>query len=251
MNHRDIIYDVLHNLKQTPDQKTLSVVKRDLWYLTGKIFRSGRGIKATLEKAITTAKSELLMPENFFVAEEVQFFATSGNQYYDEEISHEKFIKWNPSTDVAIESFNELVKSADAPQEILTTDEDAELDGRIGYLFTDEIDIQKLVWKPAINGTVKILYCVTPFEDIDFDATPHMHFSFYDMLVNGCTARELKRRISLAKTEVELIAIRAAHSEYKKDFEDDLSEYAGVVEKKSATPIMQGFNFLNDGDMLI
>lgn len=251
MNHRDIVLDVLNNLGQSPNAKALSSIKRDLWYLTNRIFRQSKGIKDTLTKTITTSMTELLMPDNFFVAEEVQFFTPSNNKFYSQEVAYEKFMKWNPSTETTIESFNELVKSADAPQEILTSPEDIELDGKVGYVFQDEIDMSKLLWKPAINGTLKIYHCVTPFEDIDLDATPHMHFSFYDMLINGCTARGLLRLIKNAKNEVELVGLQASHKQYREDFRDDLSEYAGYVEKRSSTPVMQGFDFLNDGDMAI
>ena len=90
--------DKLNNVEQ-------SLMKRDIYNVTLLITRKTESTKLTYEKTITPDKLELLMPEDFYVANDIVFYGTDNLQYDAVEIDYEEFNRWQPNVELITSSF--------------------------------------------------------------------------------------------------------------------------------------------------
>lgn len=209
-----------------------------------KIMRKSNPIKRTITETITDTKSVLYLPEDFFTAFEVIFYSENNNKYNSKEIEIEQYNRWTPNPEFLQSNFEETMLNQN-PSESFWTEDNVELDGYIGYYFSDEEDVSRLIWKPGVNGSIKIIYsAITDEQPEDIDSVPDMHFSFREMLILGATIQGLLRKSS--KTEIEynekLLSIRM----YQDEFKQMLKEYAGYINRRTDTARIDAFDFLND-----
>lgn len=244
-DYNDIIRSVALNLGiDSPNNKQRSIIKRDIYNTLVKTMRKANPIKRVLTKDITSSKSELFLPEDFFTAFEVIFSSENGNRYSSVEVEMERYERWNPNPETLQTNFEEAMLASN-PIESFWTEENLELDGYIGYYFQDIEDGSRLIWKPSINGSVKIVYsAITDEQPEEVDIEPDMHYAYREILVLGPTVQGLLRKPS--KTEIEynekLLQVRM----YQDDYKQAVKEYAGYVNRRTNTLRINPFDFLND-----
>src|SRR5690606_38030087 len=140
MDYRRLITQIGVNLgMDSVSGKNLSIMKQDIYNVLLVVNRKSTPTKLRYERTITSGMESLLMPPDFFVALDVQFFGTDNLLYDSVEIDEEEYIKWSPNIELSTSSFNELVVSA-TPQKYLHTPENNKYDGKIGYMFQDSLD---------------------------------------------------------------------------------------------------------------
>lgn len=245
IDYNDIVRSVSVNLGvDSPNNKQVSIIKRDIYMTLLKVMRKSTPVKREHEEDINTHMQELYLPEDFFTAYEVIFNSESGNRYLSREVEMEKYHRWNPNPETLNSNFEDYALASN-PTEYFWTTENVDLDGRIGYYFTDEEDISKLIWKPAINGSVKVLYsAITEQQFEDVDSTPDLHYSFRELLIIGSTIQGLLRKPS--KTEIEMNEKVLSIRMYKDEFNEMLKEFAGYINRRTNSPIVSPFDFMND-----
>lgn len=251
MNYNEIIDRVANNLgKSTKSSVFLSIAKKDIYDAITKFYRKTEPIKDTSEDAITVDAQELSLSSDFFMPLEVIFNDGEGLRYPSKELEYEEYLRWNPNTEVETTSFTELVTSA-TPQASIYTQENADFDGLVGYVFSDT-NPQKLLWKPAINGTVYIYYSTYPTIDLsDLTASPDIYRVFHNLIVDEVTIRQLVRRLGEPKSDVELYGINSQLKHYRQERDEALNDLSGFVNVNAETPSIVPFNFLNAAEMYI
>lgn len=271
MTYKDILTRVANNLSlPSITSAFLSIGKKDIFDTLTVLTQQHEHVTGEKTITITTDSEEISlsteMPD-FYSPLELAFFDADGNQYYTKEVLPETFIKWNPNVEVSVVSFSELVTDA-TPETMLWTPENELLDGYIGYTFTDDYP-QKLKWKPAIAGTIKIIYVRYPImQQVGYGynygfnyattdlmtALPNLHPAFHLMIVESVTLKMLYRKLlEKGLTEINLLGIRELINMHQKEFNSQ-SERFGAFVKKTATfeaKSVEFFDFLNDRGMLL
>lgn len=249
MKHKEIIDIVLHNLGyENPSAKERLAVKNDVYNVITILLRKSEGIKKFIEQEITTNDSQLILPEDLFEVKELVFISANGNTVQSKEIEYEKFMKWNTNLIPTSQSFSEIVTET-TPVELFDTVENEELDGYIGYTLFDDDVIPKLLWKPSIDGTIKIYCTMIPFTD-DIEADIEIHKAFRNAIESGATVKGLVRKMVLADSDVKIFALNAAMKEYKSQYTDSASDFMGYVNRRITSGILEQFDFLNDRSMI-
>lgn len=245
LEYNDMIRLVSMNLGvESPNNKQMSIIKRDMYMSLLKIMRKASPVKRTHTANITDTKQELYLPEDFFTAYEVIFKTSNGSRYYSTEVEMEQFKRWTPNV-LSTESNFETAMLNESPAQSFWTKENIDLDGKVAYYFTDEEDVSRLVWKSAITGTVEVIYsAILDEQPEDVFETPELHYAFRELLILGPTIQGLLRKPSKSKIEMneKIIAIRMYTDEYKQM----LKEFAGYVNRTTSTPRIEPFDFLND-----
>lgn len=245
IDYNDIVRSVALNIGiESPNNKHISIIKRDIYMSLLKIMRKGSPIKRVITEDITSSKSLFMLPEDFFTAFEVIFYSENGNKYESKEIEIEQFERWNPNPEISQSNFEEVALNQN-PSENFWNEDNVELDGYIGYYFTDEEDVSRLVWKPGINGSVKIIYSsITDEQPESIESAPDLHYSFRELLILGPTIQGLLRKPSKGEIEYneKLLSIRM----YQDEFKQMLKEFVGYINRRTETPRIDSFDFLND-----
>lgn len=231
---------------------TKAMIANDIYDIVLKIFRKAEPLKAEAEQTITSTDDYYELPTDFYSPLQVLFLDADGNRYYSREITYDEYLRWTPNVDLTIESFDELV--TDATPEVMTyTTENFDNDGYVGFSFPDILysGKRRIVWKPGIDGTLKIYYLRLPTEIAAITDSPEINVAFWDLIVHGVVMRALRRKFKTAKNEVELWGLQKEYGEHKTEFEKGIAEFAGFVNKTSETYRVEPFDFLNDYTMLI
>lgn len=251
MTYNDIINRVADNVGiENQSARFRTIAKQDIYDALLKVYRKTEPIKAEKVTTITTAAQEITVETDFFIPLEVVFKDSDGLTFASKELTLEEFLRWNPDVEVETESFNELITSA-TPQSLSYTQENYDLDGLVGFVFADESSI-KLKWKPAIAGTVTVLYATFPTSLVTvLTDSPSIHKAYHDLLVSEVTLKHLVRRLSGANNEIQLAGINSQISFFRKERDETLSNFNGFVNRTVSTPLMEPFDFLNSPDMLI
>ena len=257
MTYNEMVRRIGHNLGFVSlNSAFISIAKKDIFDVVTMIMRKAEIPKILFSDVIdddeddaTNPTSSITLPTDFYIPVEVMFFASSGNRFPEIEMTRETYERWNPNVNLTTESFASIVTSA-TPQELIWTTENFDFDGYIGYLFTDT-QPQTLIWKPAVNGTVKIYYAVFPLTMFtDLTTTPEIHQAFHSTIVDAVTLKMLVRRLTdKTLTEIQFVGIRSSIKEYKESFKESLADFTGYSKKTAETPIMEAFAFLNDPAM--
>lgn len=271
MTYKDILVRVANNLAlPSMTSAFLSVAKKDIYDVLCVLTQEHEFVTEEKTIAITSAITSIeimtYIPD-FFSPLELIFLDSDGNRLFVKEVLPETLLKWNPNIELATESFNELVTDA-TPQTILYSSENEQLDGYVGYTFTDDF-IAQLKWKPAVNGSIKIIYVKHPIlSDLGYGFnygfnygsndllgfTPPLNPAFHTMIVESITIKNLYRML-LDKTisETQIVSIRSIISEHQAQLKKQ-SEAFGAFIKKTATfeaKEIEFFDFLNDRTMLL
>lgn len=254
MNYKGIMERVSTNVHGNGviTERQKSVIKTDIFDVIVKLLRKTEGVKDSLIRNITSNKTELLMPEHFFSAFEILFKGSDGNKLYTKEVSYEKLMNWNPNITADVQSFSALVTDA-SPQGMLYSQEGEDLDGYLCYHLFDERDMPKLVWKPAITGTVEVFYSVVPDDEIrNLESTPDIHYAFNECIVMGASCKGIVRKMGdIQNGEVGLVGLQVQLKEYKSEYTSAYADYKAFTEKVVTTSIVEPFDFLNDRGMLL
>jgi hypothetical protein len=270
MTYKDILTRVANNLRlPSITSAFLSVAKRDIYDVLCVLIQEHEFITTEINIPITTAITsvDLSTYADFFSPLELVFLDSDGNRLYTKEILPETYLKWNPTTEYSVESFNELITDA-TPSTILYSAENEQLDGYVGYTFTDDF-VGQLKWKPAINGSIQMVYVRAPIlQDIGYGFnygfnygssdllgfTPPLNPAFHTMIVESLTVKSLYRMLLDENlTEVRLIALRSLIKEHQSEFKKQSDTFAAFI-KKTATfeaKSVEFFDFLNDRSMLL
>lgn len=251
MTYADIQDRVLSNVGRTKDGTFVETVKKDIFDVITKIYRKTEPIKKenTTEITITTTSQETTVPDDFFVPNEVLFFDADGLRFPSKELQYEEYMRWNPEVDAVTTSFNELITPA-VPAGILYTQENADLDGIVGFTFSDTKP-QKLLWKPAVGGTIKLYYSAIAPEIADQADSPEISVMFHDLTVIGVTIRQLIRKLKDTSDQIKLIGLQTEIRHYKEEWNETLSNFYGFTNRNTSTPKIEPFDFLNDSSMLL
>lgn len=243
-NYRNIIRSVAVNIGiNSPNSMEVSIIKKDIYDVSMKVFRHSKPIKENLSEDITTNAQELMLPENFFSADEVAFKDQNGQRYYTKELLEEEYLRWDPGYNVNETNFETVAINGEA-QTIFNTVENLEFDGYVGYYFSDSESMSILKWKPAINGTVYMLYSVVPEDDIvNMDSEPKMHRAFRELLVLGASIKGLLRKD--VKTDIELANKTLKLRMWQDEFKQSSAEIAGYVNRTTSTPLVKPMDFMN------
>lgn len=271
MTYKDILVRVANNLGlPSLTSAFLSVAKKDIYDVLCALIQEHEF--ATTEKTITITTSVTSvdlyssMPD-FFSPLELVFLDSDNNRLYTKEILPETFLKWNPNVDLTVESFNELVTDA-TPSAILFSAENEQLDGYVGYTFTDDV-APLLKWKPAIDGSIQMIYVRAPLltaEGYGFNygfnygssdllgLIPPMNPAFHTLIVEGVTLKFLYRRLlDKQLTDIQLNGINTSIRLHQKEYQKQSDNYGAFI-KKTATfeaKEIEFFDFLNDRSMLL
>ncbi|MHB9147705.1 MAG: hypothetical protein ACYC2U_04725 [Candidatus Amoebophilus sp.] len=199
---------------------------------------------------LTVDCQNITLPSDFFLPLEVVFSNSESQRFPVRELQYEEYLRWNPNIVVETSSFTDLVTNA-VPVPMAMTEENAMLDGLIGYVFSDTNPI-RLKWKPAIDGVVQIFYAVYPTSAIsDLTASPDIHTIYQDLIVLGVTIQQLTRRLTSPKDQIELFGLQTAIKRFGEDYQETLKNFGGYVNTNTSAPIIQPFDFMNDYDMFI
>lgn len=261
MDYRTIIQQISLNLGvDNPSTREIDVVKRDVYAVLMFLMRKSAPIQKTHNVAsLTTSDESTFLPSDFYLADQVIIYASSGNRYFSKELEHEEYLRWQPNPELTVESFNELVTDA-TPQEIFYTKENFDYDGYVGWTIPDEmVDnsgtlVYQMIWKPTFTGSMDVLYKSIDgigLSDVALTITPEIRRAFHDTLVSGGTTKALQRKIMHAKSEIELASMQLSYRLYKDDYDNGVAELAGVTNASSETPRIEPFEYLNDWDMMI
>lgn len=251
MTYADIQDRVLSNIGREKNATFLETVKKDIFDVIIKIYRKTEPIKKenTTTITITTASQEVTVPSDFFVPNEVLFFDADGLRFPAKELQYEEYMRWNPEVDAVTTSFNELITPA-TPAGILYTQENADLDGIVGFTFSDT-NPQKLLWKPAVGGTVKLYYSALAPEFTDQTESPEISIAFHELIVLGVTIRQLIRKLKEISDQIRLIGLQTEIRHYKEEWAETLSNFYGYTNRNTSSPRIEAFDFLNDSSMLL
>lgn len=253
MTYQELIRRTAANLSITSISSAfIATAKRDMYDVVNSITRKIQFLKEVKESTITDASGDLTLETDFFFPVEVVFLNESGHQFISVEIQRESYEKWIPNVSLITTSFVELVTSA-TPDVYIWTRENEDFDGKIGYLFTDTSP-RVLKWKPLVDGSVKVIYAKYDENAITtLSSSPEMHKTFHELIVLGLTLKLLYRMLLSVESEVKLIAIDKSIRLYQKEFKDMIGDFTAFAEKKSTFEVqrMEGFEFLNDRNMLL
>lgn len=254
-NYTEIINRIADNLGRDNQSAIFSsIVKNDIVDSLSKIYRKTEPIKAVAEYNLAIESEEgyyseeISMPDDFFVPLEVVFISSDGRRYPTKEIEEEEFLRWKPTVLSTTSSFSEIVTST-TPIPMMGTKENFDLDGIIGYTFSDTIP-QKLLWKPPVEGKVQIFYS-SFVDEFGIADDLHIHKLFISLIVLDVTIKFLVRQLSKATTEIQLFGLRSQINEYKTEYTETLSNFAGYVNRNVSTPLIEPFDFQNDINMTI
>lgn len=270
MTYKDILTRVANNLAlPSITSAFLSIAKKDIFDVLCVLIQEHEFITTEINIPITTSITsiDLSTYADFFSPLELVFLDSDGNRLYTKEVLPETFLKWNPSAEYSTESFNELVTDA-MPTTILYSAENEQLDGYVGYTFTDDF-VAQLRWKPAINGSIQMIYVRMPIlSDVGYGFnygfnygsndllgfTPPLNPAFHTIIVESITVKMLYRMLLDEKlTEIRLIAIRSLIKEHQAQLKSQSDTFAAFV-KKTATfeaKEIEFFDFLFDRNMLL
>jgi len=195
-------------------------------------------------------KNQLIFfPNGFYAPVEVIFYASSGNRYMQEEMTLEDFMKWRPDVTSNTGSFNTLVTNA-TPTELYWTRENEDYDGVVGYTF-DFNNPRRLLWKPSVNGFLKIYYISEAVDDITtLSNSPAIIPVFHEVVVDGVTLKNLVRMLKNASQD-KVAGLQSAVSIYRKSYQEGIADLSGIMQKTASTTRMEAFDFLNDRSMLL
>lgn len=203
----------------------------------------------TNSSEITPSVQEITLPDDFFVPLEVLFYNSDGLRYPSKELQYEEYMRWNPDIEAESESFGQFdVTSTPAP--FLYTRENFDFDGLVGYTFSDS-NPQKLLWKPAIGGSLKIYYSNYSTSAISLTSSPDFHAIFHELIVVEVTIRQLIRKLSTLSDTVQSFGLQAEIKHYKDERTELLSNLSGYVNRNVETPTIAPFDFMNDPNMII
>lgn len=253
MNYAQIMSRIYDNVGRKDNNRPTGLtdtMRNDIFDSLNKIYRRTEPIKEENSGIIITSESqELEMPSGFFLPIEVIFNSTDSQRYPSKELEYEEFMRWNPETEFITTSFTELVTTA-TPQASIITQENLDYDGLVGYTFTDTKP-QKLVWKPAINGTISIYHSVHPILPIELDEAPDIHDVFHELIVLEVTIKNLTRKLDMVESEIQLYGLNQKIKHYKEERMEMLNNLSGFVNKNAETPRIIPFDFLSDYSMLV
>lgn len=243
-NYNNIVRKVAVNLNiDSPDSKQVSIIKNDIFDILVNAYAKAEPIKKVIEKTITQNTSKISLPETFFRCDEVVFRDSNGHTLNSKEITQEKYLRWTPMTFDVESSFTAEALNG-VPESFSITKENEELDGSIGYYFSDENDMSALYFKPAVNGKVVIMYSVFPEDSInELQDIPRIHKSFISLLVAGATIKSLLR--VKPTNEIDLADKNTRLRMYQSEYKESLSDFAGYINRTTSTPIVEPFNFMN------
>ena len=261
MTYEQLIRRIADNTGASPTNGMFrATARRDIYDVLQLTIRKSEFPKKLYEVTIADADDgsenpvpfeETELPSDFYLPIEVIFFASSGNRFAEIEMTRETYERWLPNVELSTESFNELVTDA-TPEEIIWTQENFDYDGYVGYLFTETVP-RKIIWKPPVNGTLKIYYTndFTQFTSSQYANAPDIHRIFSELVVDSVTTKMLVRKFRTVKDEVGLVALKSELAEYKEKVKDGMKDFVGYTQKKAETPRVEPFNFLNDPSMLL
>ena len=251
MTYNAIIDRVLTNIGREKSATFLETVKKDIFDIITKIYRKTEPIRQenSTTITITTASQEVAVPSDFFVPLEVLFYDSDGLHFPCKELEYEEYLRWNPDTQQITTSFNELVTSA-TPISQAYTQENFDLDGLIGYTFSNAL-AQKLLWKPAVNGTIKLFYSALPSAITALTGEAQLNVAFHELIVLGVTIKQLVRRLKDTSDQMKLIGLQTEIKYYQTEWNETLSNFNGFVNRNTSTPVITPFDFLNDSSMLL
>jgi len=252
--YSDVIDRIFTNTgsKGNRDATLVETTKKDIYDSIIKIYRKAEPIKKENPTTITitTVAQIATLPTDFFLPREVLFYATDGQRYDSRELEYEEYMRWNPDSEVLTTSFSELLTPV-TPAELTYTKENFDYDGLVGYSFTDS-DPQTLVWKPAINGTIKIYYSSFPADvELVLTESPAMHKVFHELIVLDVTIKQLVRKLGETIDQIKLFALQNSINYYKAERADMLKDFLVYVNTNTSTPIIEPFDFLNDPEMML
>ncbi|WP_337872917.1 hypothetical protein [Ignavibacterium sp.] len=253
MTYKEILQKVSNNLNiDNPEVSFYSIGLTDIRLILNEVIRNTNFLtkvyeNTTLDSATTSLNLSTI--NDFLYPLEVLFLSPEGARYITQEIFHETFLKWEPNV-VLSGSFSDLVTQATPLTEHYTF-ENFKLDGSVGFTFADTYPRQ-LLWKPGVNGTLKILYVAKPAIPTP-TGTPELNSLFDDLLIHGVTARMLLRQLKEAKSEIEVVAIRTLYGEYQSLYKDAVGNLIEFTNKFSndEAKVAEPFFFLTDPDMLL
>jgi hypothetical protein len=271
MTYKDILVRVANNLVlPSLTSAFISVGKKDIYDVLCVLTQEHEFVTTEKTIPITSAATSVELPTSmpdFFSPLELIFLDTEGHQFTAKEVLPETFLKWNPNVETAVTSFSELVTNA-TPEAMLYTSENELLDGYVGYTFTDDF-APVLKWKPAINGSIRIIYVRQPIlTDLGYGFnyglnygsndllgfTPPLNPSFHTMIVEAITLKMLLREYRREDmTEMQMLATRELYSKHEKELKKQSDIFAAFV-KKTATfeaKEIEFPDFLNDRSMLL
>jgi hypothetical protein len=252
-NYADIINRIADNLgKDNQSAVFTSIVKNDIVDALNKIYRKGEPVKKVVEFNITSADPvpegsynyEIVMPTDFFIPREVLFVTNQEQHFPVKELTYEEFLRWSPSV-IESGSFNDLVETLNpaTPVPLLMTKENFDLDGYVGFTFSDTFP-QKLLWKPSINGKVKIYYSAY-IDDFDIEDNTHIHDLFLSLIVIDVTLKYKIRQLSSPESDLNLYGLNRQISEYKEQYKEVLKDFLVYVNTNVSTTLIEPFELLN------
>jgi len=251
MNFNDIITSIGVNIgsPNLPSAER-TVVKRDIDYVINKVLRKSEGLKKKTEFTITTDDSSQVMSDDFLAVREVIFLNSDGNRYFSKEIEYETYLKWRPNI-INNTPFG-VFDTASTPELIYDSQENFDLDGYVGYTWLDTATQVTLLWKPAIAGTIQVYHSYIPESLLSsLSSSPNFNTAFHDVVIDGVTEKQLIRKFSRARTEIEIVSLRSQIKYYSDNYKESLAEFLKFVNKEAETHRVEPFDFLNDHSMLL
>lgn len=187
------------------------------------------------------------MPADFYIPLEVKF-AQGDMIVACNELTAEEFLLWNPNP-VISSGDDILAEPVDISVNTFKYTELNRYDGSIGYYF--EVIGEKIIlhWKPKIACTLSIRYAYVPTLNLNDEQPINIHRMFTDLLVNGATVRELRRRLLKADNQFTYLAIKDNINMYYAEFNRLLDRYIGWTKRKADTPRILPFSNFTDNSM--
>ena len=261
MVYQEIFDRVLKNLGiDKEDANTIVTIKQDIQDVLKEAFRTSETpIKNITPVAITTLDTSEIMPADFYLPLQVTFKTDTGKTMFSQEMTNEEFQRWQETT--SVESIEDMLNVNDQGiGTTLTTAENLDYDGSIGYYFNLEFDsetnehVTVLYWKPTVNGYLHVTYCYIPGLNgtLKGEKAIEINNMYSDVIVNGATAFELRRRFAKKgyfEKEIDLVANRDALRMFRGDYEQSLNRFIEYTKKGAETHIVRFHSFLDDPTM--
>jgi len=244
--YQDIINMVANNVGLASQSSIwIEITKADIYVELCKIFRKTKPIKLDISIPITSSVNEIIMPDNFYIPFEVVFLDTNNHLLKCKELQREEYMRWNKPNTILTEGEIFVSNNLDTSVETVETANDLELQFSIGYNFYYNNNSHYVQWKPAINGTIRILYSKQPDELSLLNNYSEIDSVFAELIALGVTVRQLSRKLIGVTKQEELFGLQAALNKYSEEYKDILNSFNGYVNSNTSTPLVEPFDFMN------
>lgn len=184
--------------------------------------------------------SRIALPSDYYIGFELNFRDKENRTMLSQEMPMQQFVKWIPLiTPDNITAYNTSLLTSNY------TDANASYDGTVGFYITHEQIGHFVNIKPAITGYLDIAYAYVPVVDLSPAGQTGIADMFAELLVAGGSYRMLLKKLLTAKSEVEIVTIRALIEEYRAKEKTLKADFTFFLNKSVEAVRIEGFSIID------